>query len=77
MATLEAVLNQAFRLSTLDKVRLIEKVSPRIEQELTAGQTKPFQSLWGSCRDLGAAPSAEEIDEARREQWSGFPRDDI
>ncbi len=77
MATLEAVLNQAFQLSTLDKVRLIEKVTLRIEQALVGAQAKPGRSLWGVCRDLGPAPSAEEIDQARRDQWSGFPRDDI
>jgi hypothetical protein len=31
----------------------------------------------GLCADLGSAPSADEIDEARRELWAGFPRDDI
>jgi hypothetical protein len=31
----------------------------------------------GLCADLGPAPSAEEIDDARREMWAGFPRDDI
>jgi hypothetical protein len=70
MATLEMVLNQAFQLSTLDKVRLIEKVTPKIEQELVGAQAKPGRSLWGVCRDLGPAPSAEEMDEARREPWS-------
>lgn len=77
MATLEAVLTQAFQLSTLDKVRLIEKVTPKIGEELMDARTKPYRSLWGLCRDLGQAPSAEEIDQARREAWSDFPRDDI
>lgn len=36
MATLEAVVAQAFQLSTLDKVRLIERVTPRIEEEIRA-----------------------------------------
>jgi hypothetical protein len=31
----------------------------------------------GLCADLGPAPSADEIDEARRDLWAGFPRDDI
>ena len=35
------------------------------------------RSFIGLCADLGPAPSAEEIDEARREMWTGFPRDDI
>jgi hypothetical protein len=35
------------------------------------------RSFIGLCADLGPAPSAEEIDEARREMWAGLPRDDI
>jgi len=36
----------------------------------------PTHPLIGLCADLGAAPSAEDIDEARREMWARFPRDD-
>ncbi len=35
------------------------------------------RSLLGLWADLGPAPSAEDIDEARREAWANFPRDDI
>jgi len=78
MATLEAVLAQAFELSTLDKLRLIEKVTPRIEEEIRTTQAQPARrSLWGVCRDLGPAPSAEDIDQARQEAWADFPRNDI
>jgi hypothetical protein len=31
----------------------------------------------GLCADLGQHITAEEIDEARREMWGNFPRDDI
>ena len=31
----------------------------------------------GLCADLGGAPSAEDIDEARREMLASFPRDDV
>jgi hypothetical protein len=34
------------------------------------------RELIGLCADLGPAPSAEEIDETRREMWARFPRDD-
>ena len=33
--------------------------------------------LRGLLADLGPCPTAEEIDEARREAWAGFPREDI
>ena len=35
------------------------------------------RSILGLGAPLGRAPSAEEIDEARREMWATFPRDDI
>lgn len=37
----------------------------------------PSTRLIGLCADLGRAPSAVEIDQARREMWAGFPRDDV
>ena len=77
MATLEGVLDLAFQLSTLDKIRLIEKVTPKIEAEVRGSQGKPHKSLWGACRDGGPGPSSEEIDEARREMWADFPSDDV
>ncbi len=80
MATLETVLNQALKLSTLDKVRLIERVTPEIEQEITVFQgqaTRSYPSLWGLCRDAGPAPSAADIDQVREEFLVDFPREDI
>ncbi len=77
VVTLEEVLNLARWLSPVDKVRLIEKVAPQIKQELTIAESTPRKSLWGLCADLGPAPSTEEIDAARREEWASFPREDI
>ncbi len=80
MATLEAVLAQAYELSTLDKVRLVEKVIPKIEQDIQTAQAqsaRAYPSLWGICRGLGPAPSAEDIDQARQEMWAGFARGGI
>jgi hypothetical protein len=72
--TLEQVLNQARKLSPLDKLRLIERVAPDLEKELEPRAPGKDRSLLGLCRDLGAAPSEEDIDEARREAWGGFAR---
>jgi len=36
---------------------------------------QPRKSAWGFMP--GSDISAEEIDELRREMWSGFPRDDF
>jgi hypothetical protein len=35
------------------------------------------RGIIGLCADLGPGPSAEEIDEDRREMWATFPRDDV
>jgi hypothetical protein len=66
---LEQVLTLAKQLSLIDKVRLIEQLASEIERELSQIESQPRRSLWGLCADLGSAPSAEEIDEARRDIW--------
>jgi hypothetical protein len=38
---------------------------------------KPLRSIKGLWADLGIALSAEEIDDARRDMWKKFPRDDF
>jgi hypothetical protein len=75
--TLEEVLSLVKQLSLMDKVKLIERVAPEIEQDLIAAQSPPKHSLWGLCSDLGMAPSAAEIDQIRQDEWLGFPREDI
>jgi hypothetical protein len=77
MVTLEEALSLIKRLSLLDKVRLIEQLTSDIKHELMAATPAPRKSLWGLCADLGPAPSAEEIDQARQEEWANFPREDI
>ncbi|MCT7988772.1 hypothetical protein [Laspinema olomoucense] len=66
---LEQVLPLAKQLSLIDKVHLIEQLASEIERELSQIESPPRRSLWGLCADLGSAPSAEEIDEARRDIW--------
>ncbi len=66
---LEQVLPLAKQLSLIDKVHLIEQLASEIERELSQIESQPRRSLWGLCADLGSAPSAEEIDEARRDIW--------
>jgi hypothetical protein len=66
---LEQVLPLAKQLSLIDKVHLIQQLASEIERELSQIESQPRRSLWGLCADLGSAPSAEEIDEARRDIW--------
>ena len=72
---LEQVLDLALKLSPLDKVRLVERVVSTLKQELENVTPKPRRSLFGIFS--GVSISAEEIDEARREMWGNFPREDI
>lgn len=74
---LEQIVTLALSLSPLDKVRLVEQVIATLEQDLKEANPKPRRSLLGILAPYGSAPSAEEIDEARREMWGNFPREDI
>lgn len=75
--TLEEVAPLALRLSPVDKARLIERIASDLQRDVTRSRPAPRRSLYGILADLGPAPSAEEIDEARREAWANFPRDDV
>lgn len=71
--TLDQVLQLAAQLSPVDKVRLIERIAPQIERELTP--STPRESLRGIWQGLNI--TEEDIAEARREMWGNFPREDI
>ncbi len=80
-ATLKQVLSLAKRLTPLEKVQLIEQIVPDLEKPLEAAgmsqKKHPLRSVYGLCADLGEAPSAEDIDEVRREIFSNFPKENI
>jgi hypothetical protein len=77
VATLDDVVVLASKLTPSDKARLIERIAVDLQREVSETGRMPSRSLYGICADLGSAPSAEEIDEARREEWASFPREDI
>ena len=69
--TLEEILNLTRPLSIVEKVRLIERLASEIERELNivpSGQRTSLRGLW-----KGLDITAEEIHEARRDLWGGFP----
>ncbi|MCI0441281.1 MAG: hypothetical protein L0177_19435 [Chloroflexi bacterium] len=76
-ANLEEVIELASKLSLRDRVRLIGALAPTIERDLSNGRPAPKKSLLGLCSHLGPAPSAEQIDEVRRQEWANFPREDV
>jgi hypothetical protein len=75
--TVEQAIAILKQLSPRDQLKVIAQVLPEAEQRLSDDEQKPLRSLKGLWADLGPAPSAEEIDEARREMWGNFPRDDF
>lgn len=74
---LQEVLRLAKQLTPVDKVRLIQQLTPDLEQELSQQKSQQKRSLLGLCADLGKAPSEAEIDSIRNEVWSSFPKEDI
>lgn len=71
---LEQVLSLALKLSPLDKAHLVERVAATLRSDLKAHK-QPKRSLYGIFADVHV--SDEDIDEARREMWGNFPREDI
>lgn len=62
----------------LDEILRALEESPPVSviagQPATTGALRPVRGL---LRDLGLAPSEDTIDDARRELWAGFPREDL
>jgi hypothetical protein len=75
--TLDEMIEHAKRLSALDKPRLIEELIRDVKETVAQAAPAPLESLYGALADLGTAPSAEDIEETRREMLHNFPRDDI
>jgi len=77
--TFEDVLQLAKQLTPGQKLLLIAAIAPDLEEPLRHAESdlQPLKSLYGLWQDFGIDLSGEEIDEARREMWGTFPRDDI
>jgi hypothetical protein len=77
--SLEQAIRLAKQLTPVEKVRLIEQIIPDLAAplEIVSPTPRPLKSVYGICHDLGPAPSAKEIDDLRRELFSGFPHQDI
>jgi hypothetical protein len=74
--TLDQVLALARRLRPEDQARLVARLAPMVERVLDQAEQSlsppPRTPIRGLLADLGPAPSAEEIDEVRREMWAAF-----
>lgn len=73
---------QVMHLSLAERMRLVEEVVSTFRADIEASHINKLREekpnpWYGLCADLGPAPSAEDIDEIRREMWKNFPREDI
>ena len=60
-------------LSSVEKAELLEWLAAETEEENTP--IKPLRELLGLWK--GVHITDEDIEEARREMWGNFPRDDF
>jgi hypothetical protein len=72
--TLEEAIIDAVRGLPVDKQKEILHHAEHLREEKTRKPRKSGRGLWA---DLNIDLSAEEIDDARREAWKNFPRDDL
>jgi len=74
MSIEEAIL-EAVRALPVDKQRQVLDFAGSLKARTLPEH--PRRSLRGLCKDLGPAPSGEDIAEVRREMWGSFPRNGI
>lgn len=74
MSIEEAVLEK-LRALPVDKKQEVLDFVEFLERKRPA--PRPRRSVKGLCADLGIDITEADIDEARREMWGNFPREDI
>ena len=75
--TLDDLIEYAKQLSAFDKLRLVEKLIPDVKATIAQGPPAPLKSPHGALADLGTAPSAEDIEQTRREMFQDFPKTNV
>ncbi len=73
--TLEEVLNLAKQLSPLDRIRLIEQITPHLKRDLIIVPSQPRRSLRGIWKEIDI--SEADLAEVKAAMSSNFPREDI
>lgn len=74
--TTDNVLKMLRKLPPREQLRVITLALPEIEKGLGT-KIRSRKSLRGLWKGLGPSISAKVIDEARREMWQNFPREDV
>ena len=72
-AIFEHVRDLAMTLTPEEQVCLIGDLAAKLRGKYTPPEKKPFRSLYGALKDLGPAPSAEDIDESTPRSLGQFP----
>jgi hypothetical protein len=70
------VLDLLRKLPPRERLKVIAKALPEIDQDLIEAP-HPRTSLLGLWKNYGPALTKDEIDQARKEMWANFPREDI
>ena len=73
--SVEQAILEAVRSLPFDKQQEVLSHATRLRDEAT--DKTPFQSIKGILAGRGISIAAEDIDEARREMWKNFPREDV
>lgn len=75
--TYDEIAALALNLTPVDKMRLIEQLAGRLQHDIHGYAPLPKRDIRGALAHLGGpVPSAEDIDEARREMWGGYTREE-
>jgi len=80
--SLEYVMALASRLALTEQLQVIQRLAAQLSETtrtLATPQSRPkkSRSLHSLLADLGPGPTAEVIDESRREMLANFPREDF
>ena len=73
LVSLETVVEWAQRLTPLQKIQLIERLTPDVEAALQSASPVRRRSLRGVL--AGTSASDEDIQEARGDTWGSYPRE--
>ena len=75
--TVDMAVDVLRKLRPRDRIKAITIVLSETEHDLPAAKPVKRKSLYGLWKDLNVRMTAEDIDQARKEMWANFPREDI
>ena len=74
MSIEKTVLEKLLKLPVEKQKEVLDFVEMLQKKSTSPGRRRSLKGLWAG---LGAEVSPEDIAEARREMWGGFPRGDV